>query len=201
MVSVPVLVLRFVTSLIWLFIPVFVLVLAFSCPCYANPEQEAIHIFSLINKRLGYMEQVAFYKYQSHTPVEDLTREKFILEESLLSATEQGLAPDSISGFFQAQMDAAKAIQYRYRADWLSSPPEDLQAVDLNTDIRPRLITLGKDIVTGISEYLKKGQSFNPEQLAAFMKVMEVHNLSPVDKEKIFKSLSQVGIYNKLLNK
>ena len=169
------------------------------CPLsFAEPEPDAIHIFRLINERLEYMEMVALYKHQSHIPVEDLTREKFILEESLLSASEQGLDPDSVSVFFQSQIDAAKAIQYRYRADWLTSPPEHAETIDLTNEIRPRLTTLGKAIVASISGYLNTGQSFNSGQLTEFMDTVKVHNLSIIDKENIFRSLLQVKYYNKL---
>ena len=164
-------------------------------------EQDATHIFNLINERLGYMEKVALYKHQFHIPVEDLTREKFILDKSLLSATAQGLDPDSISDFFQSQMDAAKAIQYRYRADWLAGSPKNAETVDLKNDIRPKLITLWKKIIASISKYLKQEESFRPEQQATFMDTVKVHNLSMKDKENLFKSLIQVQSYKNLLNK
>lgn len=179
---------------------VLALLFTFSRLSFAGSESEAEHIFSLINARLGYMEQVALYKHQSHIQVEDLAREKFILDKSLLSATEQGLDSESISSFFQSQMDAAKAIQYRYRAEWLATPPTGTETVDLKNDIRPKLISIGKEIVASISSYLKLGQSFSSSQQAAFMDALKVNNLSTTDKANIFRGLLQVRFGNKLSN-
>ena len=190
---------RPVISKAYCFLTLFVWVLAFPCGSFAS-EPEAMHIFSLINERLGYMEQVALYKHQTHIPVEDLAREKFILDKSLLSASEQGLDPDSISEFFQSQMDAAKAIQYRYRADWLASPPKMTEVVDLKNDIRPKLVALGKEIITCISKYLKQEQNFSLGQQITFIDTVKVHNLSTADKEKLFRSLLGVKSYSNLLN-
>ena len=98
-------------------------------------------------------------------------------------------------------MGAAKAIQYRYRADWLANPPKNIEPVDLKNNIRPKLVFLGKEIITSISRYLKQGQSFNSSQQATFMDTLKVHNLSTIDKENIFRSLLQVRGYSNLLNK
>lgn len=178
--------------LILCFFMVFVLFLGLCPHSYAESRPDARHIFNLINERLGYMEQVALYKHQSHIPVEDLTREKFILDKSLLSATEQGLDSDSILDFFQSQMDAAKAVQYRYRADWLASPPEPPKEIDLNNEIRPKLTALGRELISSITRYLNNGQSFSTDQLKQFVDALKVHNLSLADKENIFRGLIQV---------
>ena len=48
----------------------------------------------------------------------------------------------------------AKAIQYRYRADWLANPPRDTELLDLKNDIRPIPVSPGREIVS-IGKWLK----------------------------------------------
>src|SRR5471030_1193192 len=77
---------------------------------------------SAMNQRLLVMKDVAGYKAEHHLPVEDLVREQKVMSLAREEATAAGLEPQSVVPFIQAQMDVAKAIQYRYLADWLSRP-------------------------------------------------------------------------------
>lgn len=82
----------------------------------------AAAIGELVNQRLSLMKDVAGYKAQQHLPIEDLAQEAKVLASAQAEAGRLGLEPASVRPFIAAQMDAAKAIQYRYRADWLASP-------------------------------------------------------------------------------
>lgn len=84
-------------------------------------------IGELVNQRLSLMKDVAGYKAQQHLPIEDLAQEAKVLANAQAEAGRLGLEPTSVRPFITAQMDAAKAIQYRYRADWLASPESDWQ--------------------------------------------------------------------------
>ncbi|WP_256484679.1 chorismate mutase [Endozoicomonas sp. 4G] len=151
-------------------------------------------IFELINQRLTYMQDVALFKARNHRAVEDLTREKQVLEKALANAQQAGLEPGSITGFFQAQMDAAKAIQYRYRAEWLSASPENKKHRDLASEVRPRLLELGDQIVIKISEYLEAGGTFESDMQKEFDSTVNVTHLSENDKKKIFESLQMIRL-------
>ncbi len=151
-------------------------------------------IFQLINQRLNYMQDVALFKAKNHSPVEDLVREKQVLEKALVDAQQAGLQPDSIAGFFQAQMDAAKAIQYRYMADWLSTHPENSEYRDLASEVRPKILALGDEIVVRISEYLKDGGSFDNKLQKDFVRTVNTKHLSENDKKKMFESLQMIRL-------
>ncbi len=75
----------------------------------------------LVNERLSYMKDVAGYKAEQHLPIEDLAQEKKVLDQSISEAESFGLNSETVKPFIVTQMNVAKAIQYRYRADWLSS--------------------------------------------------------------------------------
>ncbi|WP_422462532.1 MULTISPECIES: chorismate mutase [unclassified Endozoicomonas] len=151
-------------------------------------------IFQLINQRLSYMQDVALFKARNHRVVEDLTREQQVLEKALVNAQQAGLQPDSIADFFQAQMDAAKAIQYRYMADWLSTHPERSEYRDLASEVRPKILALGDEIVVRISEYLKDGGAFDNKQQKDFVRTVNTRHLSENDKKKMFDSLQMIRL-------
>ena len=155
---------------------------------------EATHIFQLINERLAYMEGVALYKREAGKPIEDIARENLVLEKSLIKASKSGLNPDSTVDFFQIQVNAAKAVQYRYQADWLFNPPLAQKYPDLVSVVRPNLIRIGDELIESISKYLKKGQHFNDDQKEAFFSAIEVHNLSGQEKDRIYKTLQDITL-------
>ena len=65
-----------------------------STPYLLNAEQkESSALFSLINKRLSYMEDVALYKYEKNIKIEDLDREQIVINEALEEAAEKDLDP------------------------------------------------------------------------------------------------------------
>ncbi len=151
-------------------------------------------IFQLINQRLTYMQDVALFKAKNHSAVEDIPREKQVLEKALIDAEQAGLQPESIAGFFQAQMDAAKAIQYRYMADWLSTLPDSDEYRDLALEVRPKLLELGDEIIIRIGDYLKGGGTFDNKMQKTFVRTVNVTNLSKSDKKKMFQSLQMIRL-------
>nr|WP_269809096.1 gamma subclass chorismate mutase AroQ [Enterovibrio nigricans] len=101
---------------------------------FANPSLNTL--FSAINERLSYMEDVALFKANNHKPIEDIEREKIVINKASESAKDSGLNQQSVIGFFTAQISAAKAIQYRYRADLLTEGSAR-EPRDLTDEIRP----------------------------------------------------------------
>ena len=104
-----------------------------------------------------------------------------------------GLNKQSVGGFCEAQFSAAKAIQYRYRADLFSQAtsktPRDLQTV-----IRPALIKLGKQINTELALYLNEGGKLTLQDWEAFKVALDSRYLSDADKQVLFKALSQITL-------
>jgi len=150
-------------------------------------------LFLTINLRLSYMEDVALYKANNGKPIEDIAREAVVIENASISAEKEGLERQSVIGFFKAQISAAKAIQYRYRADLLSSPVISPPR-DLNTVIRPALIKLGKKINTQITQYLHQGGTFTEQDLEIFTYTVSSPYLTDADKEGLFKALTEIKI-------
>lgn len=79
-------------------------------------------VLNTIEERLEYMQDVALFKANNHLPVEDVDREKKVIKPALRTANAINLSAEGLEHFFTTQISVAKAIQYRYRAHWLSVP-------------------------------------------------------------------------------
>lgn len=155
-------------------------------PAAAQPE--TITAFQLINERLKHMEDVAMYKSVNGLPVEDLPREKVVIENAVLAAESQGLIGDSIENFFITQINVAKAIQYRSLADWLSSPISK-PIPDLPNQIRPKLTELGDEIVKELALLLSHEGRIGESLRASFQLHMSVNKISAAEVDLLFDSL------------
>lgn len=148
---------------------------------------------SLINERLSYMKDVAGYKANNHLAIEDLPQEAKVLKSAVVQAEQLGLDGESVKPFIQAQMDVAKAIQYRYRADWLSVPLQDWQPEPLE-QVRSKISVLSTAILSSVSSKLKTGSQFTDK--AAFMSEFNQEHLKNSDKELLWDSLRSITLKN-----
>lgn len=108
------------------------------------------HLSQLINTRLGYMKDVAAYKWINNIAIEDLTREQKVIEAAQSSGLQSHLTMDSSRLFFALQIEAAKEIQHYWFKQWQEGTEPD-RAPDLVNEVRPRLIELGNEIVQALA--------------------------------------------------
>jgi cyclohexadienyl dehydratase len=121
--------------------------LAGDWPPTATPQAA---LDAALRERLALMPLVAEAKRRSGAPVEDLERERRVLEAAARSvarsAQARGVEPpdeDGVRRFFEAQIDAAKRVQ----REVLAAPPDPaLEPADLTHEIRPALIRIGDRI-------------------------------------------------------
>ncbi len=95
--------------------------------------------------------------------------------------------------FFKAQISAAKAIQYRYRADLLSHPVKK-EPRDLKTVIRPALIKLGGQINSEMAGFLAEGGELTEKDWPSFKQTLQQQYLNAGDKRMLFDALSKVEL-------
>lgn len=97
----------------------------------------------LMDQRLALMPDVARYKWNAKSPIEDLPREQKIIDGLKAEALALGIPAAWAEKFFRAQIEAAKVIQREYFARWEQAGTGQLpDAPDLATVIRPRLDAL-----------------------------------------------------------
>lgn len=147
-------------------------------------------IATALNERMQVMKAVAGYKALHHLPVEDLPREQVVLDHMLQNAQQAGLEPHSVEPFVHALMNASKAIQYRYRADWLSAPDKGFTVTDL-AGTRQQIEQLDTRLLTAISQRLMTG-TFSQEDKAFLMSQLTAPNLSESDKTILFATLARI---------
>lgn len=108
-------------------------------------------LLKLVDQRLQVMEDVALYKYAHGIPVENIKREEVVLASAIASASQHQLKPASVEAFFRLQIALAKQVQRGWIEKWRTEgrDPGTIAAdiPSLKTDIRPRLINLGGQIV------------------------------------------------------
>jgi cyclohexadienyl dehydratase len=120
----------------------------------------------LVEQRLTYMKGVAAFKWHSRLPIENLERERLVLDSAVEHGLRRGLTTHSSRQFFQAQITAAKAIQHYWFAHWREHP-ESVPASprDLNSVTRPLLISLGEQIIDALGKQDAKFNSIALEGL------------------------------------
>lgn len=184
---------------LWLTLPFAIFTFIITGCVHANAAPSAESAFDLINQRLSYMEDVALYKAYHHLPIEDRDREQQVISAASQSAEALGLDRPSVEALIAAQIAVAKAVQYRHRADWLSTPPDRLPK-DLSSQIRPQLIELGDAIFNELAGFLRSGKRFTPADKERFDALITVRHVSNADKHMLFSALEKVTL-TKELNK
>lgn len=146
----------------------------------------------LVNERLAYMKDVAGYKAEQHLPIEDLTQEKKVLDQSLSEAESFGLNSETVKPFIVSQMNVAKAIQYRYRADWLSSPESNWKPQDL-AEVRLKISSLNTELLKSIADELKRNHNKAPHS-CSYMWPVQHPQLKDDDKKALCVALKKIKL-------
>nr|WP_129955383.1 chorismate mutase [Rahnella sp. RFA10(1/100)] len=146
---------------------------------------------SAMNQRMLDMKDVADYKAAHHLPVEDMIREQSVLTRTREEAEESGLDGSSIQPFIQAQMDVAKAIQYRYFAQWLSQPPDRTGTQRSLDDVRASISLQDKKILEAISQKLLAG-GFRESDESEIFSLLQAPHLTDADKKMLIGSLVHI---------
>ncbi len=168
-------------------------VFTFSVSAQSTESELLQSLFQSIDERLEYMDDVALFKAQNKIPIEDVEREKIVLSDAEQLAASHGMDPVSIENFFITQINAAKAIQYRYRAELLTREASH-PIIDLQSDIRPALDRLGNDIVTLLATLLQSGLPIGEESRERFMEALQNPLLADSEREALFNALLEVRL-------
>jgi chorismate mutase len=99
--------------------------------------------------RLAIAKQVAFAKWDSQAPVEDVAREAQLIAGAVKDGQSKGLEGIFVSKFVTAQIEANKLVQYSLLASWhrMGGAPVHSR-VNLAATIRPELDQLQKELIS-----------------------------------------------------
>ena len=145
----------------------------------------------LIRYRLSFMKDVAAYKWEHQIAIEDVQREKVVIENSLQNAKAHRLDGDSIRMFFTTQITLAKVIEQYWFDEWQTEGFNSFDYADLSTIIRPVLISSGNDILKAIKacKLWHNTRHKNLELLPIFCNKLEMTGISLHEKHQLFKTL------------
>ena len=133
-----------------------------------SPRSEADHLVDLLARRLALMPHVAAWKRANRRPIEDLARERAVLERAERVARQAGLDPGRLRRVFALQIELAKGVQRR--------APEPQTPLDLEADVRPLLLRLGDRIVASLARGGELGAA-DPAALRAWLEPPELERL------------------------
>jgi chorismate mutase len=102
------------------------------------------HIADLLARRIALMPAVAAWKRARGTPLEDAAREVEVVDRAAARARSLGLDPAGVAELFRVQIALAKDVQAR--------APAAAPTLDLATQLRPLLGSLGDAIVDALTE-------------------------------------------------
>ncbi|MGC4028007.1 MAG: gamma subclass chorismate mutase AroQ [Steroidobacteraceae bacterium] len=98
----------------------------------------------LADERLAVVVEVARWKWNHEAPIEDLPRERLLLDR-LRSAAAARESPVAVEGYFAAQIDAAKQLQRDLFTRWRAAGAGKFSQVqDLDGVLRPRIDELNE---------------------------------------------------------
>ena len=146
------------------------------------------NIEEAIAARLALMKPVAHSKWVTGRAIEDTDREKVVIEQAVISGLQYGITADSTTTFFEAQIEAAKAIQHYWFNVWQNEPPTGL-APNLTAAIRPQLLELGDQIL------IQLGTDKRSLTFTRFQKATQIEGLSLAHQQALFQALAGIERY------
>lgn len=167
-------------------------------PAETGPDEQLERVEALgrlINRRLSLMKDVAAYKWEHRIPIEDLQREKEVLESSIQAAESMGLNPTASSRFFEQQIELAKSVQQYWFDQWESKGFEQYDYADLTTEIRPVLLELGDKILFSVAN-LDLQQDLKRKKIKRlsrrFAGTINTIGVARTDKKALFESVQKI---------
>ena len=163
------------------------------------PEFE--RLLTVVEQRLNLMKDVAAYKYANNIAIENKQREQVVLASAIASARQHQLDPASVEPFFRLQIEIAKAVQLSWIKSWQAEgqlASNDNSIADLMADIRPKLLSLGDQLVAQIPlalpELLPEIHAANSfeSHLKSVNRLIRTPHVTQVMKRELLQALLQI---------
>ena len=118
----------------------------------ARRQQTLDRLLQLMQQRLLLQHHVARWKWNHQSPIEAPQREQELLKKLRQQAIAYGLDPDTVSTFFQWQIQAGKLLQIADFQTWQRQGIQSFEHVpDLNQVVRPSLDKLDTELLSTLA--------------------------------------------------
>jgi chorismate mutase len=117
------------------------------------PQLQVDQLLRLMQQRLLIAHEVARWKWNQQRPIEDQQREHELIVQVRQQAERYELPPDTVTAFFQGQIQAGKLIQTADFHHWQHLGIQFFPKVsDLNQTLRPSLDKLNTEFLANLAQ-------------------------------------------------
>jgi len=184
-----------ITSL-YLLVFLYLLISPIQAASPSGNAPEFARLVTLVDQRLLLMKDVAAYKYANHIAIENKQREQVVLASAIASARQHQLDPVSVAPFFRLQIEIAKKVQRSWIESWQAKggfSSRDIVTTDLQAVIRPKLLTLGDQLVAQIPLALSDLHAVNNfDSLLKTVNRISTPYVSAAMKRELLQALLQI---------
>ena len=114
--------------------------------------QNADKLYSILIRRVDLMKWVAMDKWIHHKPIEDLPREKIVLQKTRKQAADAGIV--NIDDLTRTQIQIAKNEQHRWMEKWNKHGLHINQPAPTLNELRKQLDDLSSELIPSLQENL-----------------------------------------------
>ncbi|MFL9460260.1 gamma subclass chorismate mutase AroQ [Scytonema tolypothrichoides VB-61278_2] len=122
---------------------------------FAHQQKQVNNLLQLMQQRLIIAHDVARWKWNKKLPIEDRQREQELIAKVRQQAIVYNIHPDTVTAFFQGQIEAGKQIQ---KADFQAWQRQGIKfftnTPDLKKNIRPSLDKLNEEFFPVLAEVI-----------------------------------------------
>lgn len=148
---------------------------------------DADKLYSILERRVDLMKWVALDKWKHHKPIEDLPREKVVLQKTRKQATNAGIL--YIDDLTRTQIKIAKNEQHRWMEKWKKHGLLINQPGPTLDNLRKQLDNLSNELISSLWETLSllRNDKLHPRLHAALNDKLK--NLPLDERNMLWKAL------------
>jgi chorismate mutase len=112
-------------------------------------------VLNAIQELFSTMHNVAKWKWNHRSAIEDMEKEKQLLEKWIEKGAQLGLPEEIVKEVFNAQLEAMKMIQINYFENWKRDGVDQFADVhDFKTELRPRIERISENLMMQLKEVM-----------------------------------------------
>lgn len=157
---------------------------------FASAREDVHDVVDLMIERLELMRPVGLWKKAHGMAIQDVARERVVLDATVREAERLGIDPSTARRLFELQIELARDIQNRI----VAAPSAASEPVrDLNSDLRPALDRIGRQLLIAIYLALPELEraGFRREH-AALTQRFKGTDIGEADAESIIAALGEL---------
>jgi cyclohexadienyl dehydratase len=160
---------------------------------FVSPEAQVTQVIERLHERLALMQDVAAWKYEHDQPILDAAREQKVLDVTVEQARVLGIEPSTARELFALQIALARKVQEHWVAAWRDGAVRPGQTRDLDSDLRPALDHVSKQLLQSIYLALPELQHRAPDSLNGAMQAqLLVAGLEKQDAQALLLALTKL---------